>query len=163
MTDTPWHPGYDVAQNASGRTVHVCRGCGTPVGKPSLRLHAANCPPRTESCEPECSLIGVRVGARVAKSLSSSWLFDSPHEAGHGYGEAGRTLVVKCRAAKGWLRSTATLRLTRAEAEVLVDLVDMVVGASADDATWDSSARNERNAGRRLLAKLGAQGIRPPA
>lgn len=72
----------------------------------------------------------------------------------HGRGEVGESLAAKLAATSNRQR----VCLTTAERLMLIEEADTLYVVAADDASWDSDAKNDRQAARVCLRKLGAEG-----
>jgi hypothetical protein len=109
---------------------------------------------RTCVCARECVKhpIMITVPSRMRGFLTGSGIWDEPKER-HGYGDAGDRLVEALRPA----RSRDKILLDAGMRGVLIELAETMFNVTADDARWDSDAKNDRQAARVTLRKLGVE------
>jgi hypothetical protein len=93
----------------------------------------------------------VTVPTRMRLFITGSSIWDEPKER-HGYGDAGDRLVAALRY---WGRPRDKVRLDAEMRGVLIEFAESLFDCSADDARYDSDAKNDREAARRMLRKLG--------
>lgn len=71
----------------------------------------------------------------------------------HGRGEVGETLLAKLHDSSPRTR----VELTAAERRLLIEEAHTLFVVTADDASWDNDAKNDRQAARVCLRKLGVE------